>query len=216
MKVFLSIITGIGIFILLWYFGFLDFIGIKGAECSHNPGTGGAPNFMGNYKYGKCERIENKVITTKTCAEEYQEAEASWANSKQTCILTSEQIICPRDSNYSADVNPCVGKILKEKGWKNPDISLPPSNSTPPTQVTEIEVTNPQGAPLYYQSFSQKSGGHTYSASNVIVPVGTKMEMVGFWQTNLTTQPLGGFYETTYQPYVKQNSFFDLKDVKKV
>lgn len=219
MKIFLSILGGIAIFAILWYFGFLDFIGIKGAGCSR-PNTGGAAWMSAEnyrYKYGRCEREKiNTGVFSKTCAEEQQEAEGQWANTKQACILTIETVMCPRENNFEAQVNPCVGKILKEKGWKNPNVALPPNNPNPPVKPDEIEVTNPNGAILYYQSHSQKSGGKLYSASNVVVPFGQKFTMVAFWQTNVVTQPLAGYYETTYQPYVQQNSFFDLKDVKKV
>lgn len=109
--------------------------------------------------------------------------------------------------------NPVVDK---NQTSANSSISQnPPSaNSTPVvtpkpnpvTTLTQLEVSNPNGASIYYQSAGQ-FGGYIYSPSNISLPLGTKLVLIKPWYT-LSNNYSMGYYETN-------KGFFDIKDVKK-
>lgn len=123
---------------------------------------------------------------------------------------------CVQPACITAPCNPvCVWQPVVVQNNTNTNNSNNSNNNTATSQ-DDLEVSNPAGAYLYYQSLSPASGGMIYGKSNVVVPVGTKLKSVKFWQTNLSTQPLGGYWETTYQPNVAMNGFFDYKDIKKI
>lgn len=96
-----------------------------------------------------------------------------------------------------------------------PNVFTPPANPpiVPPAQpVNNLEVSNPNGAPVYYQWF--QNGGAHYSQSNLTLPVGTKLTLVKEWKdpsTNLNKI----FYETTYK-FQAQTGFFRSEDIKKI
>lgn len=54
MKYFLAGIGIIVLLIILWYLGFLDFLGLKAPSCIIPDETGVTPGRIGSYKYGKC------------------------------------------------------------------------------------------------------------------------------------------------------------------
>lgn len=152
-----------------------------------------------------------------SCQQEFDAAQDSWNKSGQSCILTAEDVICPTDASFVGSTNPCVAAILKEKGWKNPVANNSNNNSANNNSVQyDLEVSNPQGAYMYYQSLSPASQGMIYGKSNFFLPMGTKLKLVNTFQTNLSTQPFAGYYETTFKDYGPTSGFFDIKDVKKI
>ena len=96
-------------------------------------------------------------------------------------------------------------------------ICVPPRSipEPPSVEVPDLEVSNPQGAYMYYQN-DLASGGQSYSQSNILAPLGTKFKLLNTWQTNVSTQPYAGYYETTYKQYGPTSGFFEIKDVKKI
>lgn len=84
----------------------------------------------------------------------------------------------------------------------------------PQTQA-ELQVSNPNGAVMYYQS-DLASGGKLYSASNVVIPYGTKLKLIKTWQTNVSTQPFVGYYETDDKKYGAQSGFYATQDILKL
>lgn len=152
-----------------------------------------------------------------SCQQEYDAAQAEWAKSGQSCILTVENVICPTDASFIASTNPCVAALLKEKGWKSPAANDPNNNNANNNSVQyDLEVSNPQGAYMYYQSVSPASQGMIYGASNMLLPLGTKLKLVNTWQTNLSTQPFAGYYETTFKQNGPESGFFNISDIKKL
>lgn len=155
-----------------------------------------------------------------TCQEQYDAAEAEFLKSGQACIQTAVNIACGDDPNFIKSVNPCVEKLLQDKGWQTPQINNSNGNGNgnpnSPSGPADLEVSNPAGAPMYYQTISPKSGGMIYGKSNVTLPVGTKLKLIQFWQTSASNQPLAGFYETDYKEYGPNSGFFDINDVNKV
>lgn len=152
-----------------------------------------------------------------SCQQQYEAAQAEWAKSGQSCILTAVELVCPTDNNFKITTNPCVGELLEKKGWKSPaagNSNNSSSNNNPPVQY-DLEVSNPQGAYMYYQSVSPASQGMIYGASNILLPTGTKLKLVNTFQTNLSTQPFAGYYETTFKQNGPESGFFDIKDVSK-
>jgi len=83
-----------------------------------------------------------------------------------------------------------------------------------PNTSKSLKVTNPNGAYMYYQSLSQSSQGMIYGKSNVLIPPGTELGLIKTWQTNLSTQPFAGYYETNYKIYGPESGFFDIKDLQ--
>lgn len=146
-----------------------------------------------------------------TCQEEYDAAQEEFTKSGEACILTSVDIACDMDPQFVRSVNPCVEKILQDKGWKSVNTNTDPANNPPPT-VNNLRISNPNGAPMYYQN-DLSSGGQSYSQSNVVLPQGMELVLVKVWPTNLTNQPLAGYYETNYKQYGDKSGFFDINDV---
>ena len=133
-------VIGVGLFLLAWYFGFLDFISIKGGSCN----SGG-----GNFVYGKCipsgsttrtqtpvnggsDNNNNTIIIVEpvpnpqpqpkpqpspsVCDKELAEAQTQFSQSKKVCIELAVSMKCPKDNNIRT-TNPCVANILEGKGW---------------------------------------------------------------------------------------------------
>lgn len=177
----------------------------EGDTCMLTGGTGIIIN-------GEC------ISPTAYCNREYKQAEAEWAKSGKACILTIEEWVCPYDKTFTAQVNPCVGKILQGKGWKpvsgNENPSSNNNNNNNNSSSTQLQVYNSNGAFMYYQS-DLASGGKLYSKSNVLVPFGTKFNMIKFWQTNTSNLALDGFYQTDYNQYGASGGFFRMKDIIK-
>lgn len=88
-------------------------------------------------------------------------------------------------------------------------------DQTPVISDTESKVSNPNGAFMYYQT-DLASGGKLYSKSNIVIPMGTKVNVMKVWQTNTNNQPLAGYYETDLKQYGPTSGFFDIKDVTKI
>lgn len=152
-----------------------------------------------------------------TCQQEFDAVQDEWGKSGQSCILTTEEVTCPTDISFVGSTNPCVAALLKEKGWKS--YSPPNSNNNSANNNSvqyDLEVSNPQGAYMYYQSLNPASGGMNYGKSNFFLPYGQKLKLVNTFQTNLSTQPLAGYYETTFKDYGPTSGFFEIKDVKKI
>lgn len=84
-----------------------------------------------------------------------------------------------------------------------------------PIAQNDLQVSNPNGAIMYYQS-DLASGGKLYSPSNVTIPYGTKLKHIKTFQTNVSTQPFAGFYETDYKKYGAESGFFATKDIIKI
>lgn len=189
MKNFLAILGIIFLVGLAWYFGFLKFLGIKGARCNYRIDE---EKGKGNYEYGRCKRempsqtqgecpngftlgtekywIEKETIQpncviapcppitiikyykgidisafvkgfqsteitekeykdacssfkqqmqSSLCEKEYRDAQQKWKESGTSCIMSAIELTCPQDINYRVTVNPCVGKILQDKGWQS-------------------------------------------------------------------------------------------------
>lgn len=87
----------------------------------------------------------------------------------------------------------------------------------PPRPIAQgnLQVSNPNGARMYYQQ-DLASGGKIYSPSNVIIPAGTKLNLVKVWQTNTSNMPFFGYYETTYKDYGALSGFFATSDIIKL
>ncbi len=91
----------------------------------------------------------------------------------------------------------------------NPAAPSPTSNN--------LKVSNPNGAHMYYGHLAQASQGMIYGKSGVILPYGTPLTMIKFTQTNLSTQPFFGYYETTYkEKYGPESGFFAAEDIIKL
>lgn len=206
----LLVITGV-VIIINWK-NVMAFLGIskgkpqEGDKCIYQeyPVTRG-----GIIKDGICVEEENK----KDCKQEYFEAQTEWEKSGQACVMTIVELVCPTNKDFKVSVNPCVGKILESKGWKTPPVDEVPV-TIQPTPSNEAEVINPAGAIMYYQS-SLASGGLLYSASNINIPKGSKMNVIKIWQTSPNNLPFTGYLETEYKQYGPNSGFFDAKDLKK-
>lgn len=147
-----------------------------------------------------------------SCQQQYDAAQAEFSKSGQSCILTAVDVVCPTDSTFVVSTNPCIEKKLKDNGWKSPD----QNNSNNSSSVDDLQVSNPEGAFMYYQS-PTASGGMNYGKSNFSLPYGTKLKLVKVWQTNVSTQPFSGYYETNFKQQFGANSgFFDTKDIIKL
>lgn len=166
--------------------------------------------------WNKPKGIDNGAASL-SCQAEYDAAKALVSKSGQSCVQTVADLVCPSDSTFVVSVNPCVEQLLKDKGWKSPDQNG--SNNSSGNNNTsvqyDLEVSNPNGAFMYYQQ-DLASGGKIYSASNLLIPYGTKLKLVKIWQTNLSTQPFSGYYETEYKDYGAHSGFFATQDVKKI
>lgn len=91
--------------------------------------------------------------------------------------------------------------------------SMEPNQANTPTQPNNtLEVTNPAGASLYYQS-PLESGGLIYSKSNIVLPIGTKLVWVKTWPDTVEFNKF--YYETTYK-YAGRTGFFRAEDIKKI
>lgn len=164
----------------------------------------------GVIKNGQCV---NKALS---CQQEYDDAKAEFVKSGKSCVQTVVDVVCASDSSFVVSVNPCVEKILKDKGWKSPDQNANNSNANNTSSGQyDAQVSNPNGAFMYYQS-DLASGGKLYSKSNLNLPYGTKLKLTKIWQTNVSTQPFSGYYETTYKQYGPTSGFFDTKDLIKI
>lgn len=108
------------------------------------------------------------------------------------------------------------GQCISQNTTEIPDNSGNSNTSGIPPSADDLQVSNPNGAFMYYQSLSQASQGLIYGKSNVLIPYGTKLKLVKTWQTNLSTQPYSGFYETTYKQYGPGSGFFATADVMKI
>lgn len=152
-----------------------------------------------------------------TCQQQYDAARAELAKSGKSCVQTVADVVCPSDSTFVVSVNPCLEQILKDKGWQSADQNgSNNSNGNNSSSVQyDLEVSNPNGAFMYYQQ-DLASGGKIYSASNLLIPFGTKLKLIKIWQTNLSTQPFSGFYETEYKDYGSNSGFFSTQDVKQI
>lgn len=93
-------------------------------------------------------------------------------------------------------------------------ICVPP-RSIPSPPTPDLQVSNPNGAYMYYQSRA-RFGGVIYSQSNVLIPYGEKLTLVKFWQSNTSNQPGAGYYETTNKQYGPSSGFFDTSDIVKI
>lgn len=213
MKTFFTIAIGVILFILLWKFGFLDFMGLEGMECM----DGGV---SGKYKYGKCSTAISSVSdsnnttdnTTQpdSCSKQLSDAKSDFAKSGNACIQVAIEMQCPIDKSFKVTTDPCVGKILEGKGWTY--VTQPVNPNPPPPTSNQVVVTNPSGAYMYYQS-AGRFGGYLYSKSNILIPVGTKITLIKVWQTSDNQSPFSGYYETNYKKYGSNSGFFFTGDM---
>lgn len=169
------------------------------------------PAFIqGWIKDGQC------VPKPASCQQEFDAAQDAFQKSGKSCIQTVEDILCGSDPTFLGSVNPCVAQILKDKGWKSPAANNS-NNSNNSSSVDDLQVSNPNGAFMYYQTLNPASGGMNYGKSNFSLPYGTKLKLVKVWQTNVSTQPFAGYYETNFKQQFGANSgFFDTKDIIKL
>lgn len=92
-------------------------------------------------------------------------------------------------------------------------IATADAQDNPPASVQNLQVSNPNGAFMYYQQ-SLPSGGILYSKSNVMVPFGTKLVLLN---TVPNTSMLGKyFYETDFKKYGSNSGFFNADDMTKI
>lgn len=146
-----------------------------------------------------------------SCQLEFDAAQDAFSKSGKSCIQTAEDVYCPTDPTFVASTNPCVAQILKDKGWTSQPATNS-NNSNNPSSVDNLQVSNPAGAFMYYQTLSPASGGMIYGKSNFSLPYGTKLKLVKIWQTNVSTQPFAGYYETNFKKYGANSGFFDTND----
>lgn len=151
--------------------------------------------------------------TSLSCEEQYEAAQAEFSKSGVACILTAADVACGSDPTFIRSTNPCIQELLEEKGWKPVNIT-DPGNPNPPS-VNDLRISNPAGAYMYYQN-DLASGGQSYGQSNVLIPFGTELQLIKFWQTNLSTQALDGYYETNYKQYGPKSGFFSMQDITKI
>lgn len=149
--------------------------------------------------------------TSPSCQEQYEAAQAEFEKSGVSCILTAADVACGSDPTFIRSTNPCIQELLEEKGWKPVTTS---ENPNPPS-VNDLRISNPNGAYMYYQN-DLTSGGKSYGKSNVLVPFGEEFQLIKFWQTNLSTQSLDGYYETNYKQYGPKSGFFAMQDITKI
>lgn len=108
----------------------------------------------------------------------------------------------------------CVSKNGSSVPYQNNSGS---SNGNNSSSSDDLQVSNPNGAYMYYQSLSPASGGMIYGKSNFSLPYGTKLKLVKVWQTNVSTQPFAGYYETNFKQQFGANSgFFRTEDIIKL
>lgn len=152
------------------------------------------------------------------CQLEFDAVQDAFAKSGEFCIQTAEDVICPTDPSFVGSTNPCVAKILKEKGWKSPTINNSNNSSSNNNSSAQLnlQVSNPNGAYMYYQSFNPASGGMNYGKSNLLIPYGKKFKLVNTFQTSLSGQPYAGFYETDFKQYGPTSGFFSTNDLMKI
>lgn len=87
------------------------------------------------------------------------------------------------------------------------------AQNNPPASTQNLQVSNPNGAFMYYQQ-SLPSGGILYSKSNVKLLPGTKLVLLDTVQN--TSQFGKYFYETDYKQYGVNSGFFDTADLIKI
>lgn len=173
------------------------------------------------YKWNECRKANGNQpnCATQPCPFIYGDCDFLSLKPK----FDSEFEKCRAENKNKADGEVCTNCI--------PDGSLQPNwggtiqngvcikslqpNTPPVTPTYNLEVTNPKGAGMYYQ-YTTPAGGIAYSKSNVILPFGTKLNLIKFHQTSLNNMPLSGYYETDYKVYGSDSGYFETTDLKKI
>lgn len=150
-----------------------------------------------------------------SCQQEYDDAKAEWAKSGKSCIQTVADIVCPSDSTFVVSVNPCVEQLLKDKGWKSIEQNSNNSNGNNNSVQYDLEVSNPNGAFMYYKQPTQTIGVYMYAKSNMLIPFGTKLTQIGAAINTYQGLPKQ-VVETTYKQYGSNSGFFATEDIKKI
>lgn len=89
-------------------------------------------------------------------------------------------------------------------------------NPNPPTTAVEmVEVINPSGTYMYYKQPTKTEGVYMYGKSNVLIPQGAKLTLIGSEINTYQGLP-AKVVETTYKQYGDNSGFFDLTDLKKI
>lgn len=160
---------------LLGYFGFLEFLGIKGAKC--NP--------LRRYSYGNCKGLEEGSDCNASKSSTYIKGIIK----EGVCV----QVAISDNGSSSGDQNP------------NPTV----------TTVEMVEVINPNGTYMYYKQPANTEGVFQYGKSNVLIPPGAKLTLIGSEINTYQGLP-AKVVETTYKQYGNNSGFFDLTDLKKI
>lgn len=157
----------------------------------------------------------------------WDKVKAWWSNLHSNTTPTNAYNDCLAKNKALADDAPCT--VCFDQSKLPPDIHLganikgtikngvciataEPQNN-PPVSVQNLQVSNPNGAFMYYQQ-SLPSGGITYGKSNVALAAGTKLVLL---KTVPNTSIFGKyFYETDYKQYGPNSGFFDTADLIKI